>query len=64
MKDYLGNELQVGDRVIFIWPNRTFREGRIEYLYDEYGYAKVNFDGNFYSIYSNQCIKRENYYET
>lgn len=58
MKDYFGNELQVGDRVIFIWPNCTFQEGRIEYLYEEYGCIKVNFGGNFYTMYRKQCIKR------
>lgn len=58
MKDYLDNELQVGDRVIFIWPNCMFQEGRIECLHEEYGCIKVNFGGNFYTMYPNQCIKR------
>ena len=57
MKDYLGNELQVGDEVIFVWPDCTFQEGRIEYLYEDYGYVRVSFGGNFYTIYHNQCIK-------
>lgn len=57
MKDYLGNELQVGDRIVFIWPNCIYKEGQIEYLYDEYDCVKVNLAGNFYSIFSNQCIK-------
>lgn len=34
MKDYLGNELQVGDEVIFVWPDCTFQEGRIEKIED------------------------------
>lgn len=57
MKDYLGNELQVGDEVIFVWPDCTFQEGQIEWLYDEYGCVKVGFGGNFYTVYPNQCIK-------
>lgn len=58
--DYLGNELQVGDKVIFIWPDCTFQEGKVEHLYDESecGYITVNFGGNFYTVCSNQCIKR------
>lgn len=57
MKDYLGNELQVEDRVAFIWPNCAFQEGRIEYLYEEYDCIEVNFGGNLYTTYPNQCIK-------
>lgn len=56
-KDYLGNELQVGDKIIFICPNCTFQKGKVEYLYNEDGYIRVNFGGNFYNTYSNQCIK-------
>ena len=59
MKDYLGNELRVGDEVIFIWPDCTFLKGRVECLYNESecGCVKVNFGGNLYTKYSNQCIK-------
>lgn len=56
-KDYLGNELHVKDKVIFICPNYTFRKGRVEYLYNGYDYIRVNFGGNFCNIDSKQCIK-------
>ena len=57
MKDYLGNELRVGDRVAFIWPNCAFQEGRIEYLYEEYDCITVNSGGNLYTTYPDQCVK-------
>lgn len=58
MKDYLGNELQVGDAVIFIWFNCTFQEGRVECLYDEHGCIGVGSGGNLYTIYPEQCIRK------
>lgn len=58
MKDYLGNELQVGDAVMFIWFNCTFQEGRVECLYDEYGCIGVGYGGNLYTIYPDQCIRK------
>lgn len=57
MKDYLGNNIQVNDRVIFIWFNCTFQEGRVECLYDKHGCIGVGSGGNLYTIYPNQCIK-------
>lgn len=57
MKDYLGNEPQAEDRVVFIWPDCTFQEGRIKYLYEGCSCIGVSFGGKLYTIYSNQCIK-------
>lgn len=58
MKDYLNNELQVGDAVIFIYTGCTFQEGRIECLYNEHGCIGVCYGGNLYTIYPHQCIKK------
>lgn len=60
MKDFLGNELKVGDTIIFIEPNyRNFQKGKIFKITEKTVF--INWQNPQYGIDSGDTLKQYGY---